>query len=82
MPNPKKKLPFSQTDLRSAARAYTDLSIKTLAGVAENSDSDAARVSAAAQLLDRGWGKANQPHDAHVEGELRITIRNILEGKK
>ena len=79
---PKKLTPKNEQHVRSLARAYTDLSIRALAGVAESGESEAARVSAAAQLLDRGWGKPNQPHDAHAEGELRITIRNILEGKK
>jgi hypothetical protein len=43
-------------DLRSLARAHTELSIQTLAGIARNSTSDQARVSAAQALLDRGWG--------------------------
>ena len=61
------------------ARSYTERAIQTLAGVSERSDSDAARVSAAVALLDRGWGKPNQPHDAKIDGELRITIRKMLD---
>src|SRR4029077_16808992 len=49
-------------DLRSLARAHTELSVQTLAGIARNSTSDQARVSAAQALLDRGWGKAPQQH--------------------
>jgi hypothetical protein len=33
---------------------------KVLAGIVQNSTSDAARVMAANALLDRGWGKAAQ----------------------
>ena len=49
-------------DLRSLARAHTELGIQTLAGIARNSTSDAARVQAVGMLLDRGWGKVPQPH--------------------
>ena len=67
-------------DLRSLARSHTELSIQTLAGVARNSTSDQARVSAAQALLDRGWGKAPQAHTGeNGEGDIKVTIRHILE---
>ena len=37
----------------------------------------AARVSAAGILLDRGWGKAPQPHTGEDDKDIRITIRQI-----
>ena len=40
------------------------------------------KIAAVKILLDRGWGRPNQPIDAKHEGELKITIRNIMEGKK
>ena len=64
-------------DLRSLARAHTELGIQTLAGIARNSTSDAARVSAASALLDRGWGKAQQ--DGNVQGEVRVVLRTMLD---
>ena len=64
-------------DLRSLARAHTELGIQTLAGIARNSPSDAARVSAASALLDRGWGKAQQ--DGNVQGEVRVVLRTMLD---
>jgi hypothetical protein len=72
---PKKTLP---RDLKSIARAHTDVAIRALSGIAENGEQEAARVSASIALLDRGWGKPNQPHDAKLDGELRITIRKLL----
>ena len=66
-------------DLRSLARAHTELSIQTLAGIARNSTSDQARVSAAQALLDRGWGKAIQPHGGEEGGEIRVVIRQIID---
>ena len=68
-------------DLRSLARAHTELGIQTLAGIARNSTSDTARVSAAQALLDRGWGKPAQPHKGEDDKDIRITIRNITEGR-
>lgn len=56
------------TDIRSLARSHTELAIKVLAGIAQNSESDPARVSAANALLDRGWGKPAQPVDGDGEG--------------
>jgi hypothetical protein len=65
-------------DLRSLARAHTELGIQTLAGIARNSTSDAARVSAAQALLDRGWGKAPQQHTGEDGKEIRVTIRKMI----
>jgi hypothetical protein len=41
----------------------------------------AARESAAQALLDRGWGKAPQPHVGEADNDIRITIRQIVEGR-
>jgi hypothetical protein len=69
-------------DLRSLARAHTELSIQTLAGIARNSTSDQARVSAAQALLDRGWGKAIQPHTGEEGGDIRVVIRQIIDSSE
>jgi hypothetical protein len=67
-------------DLRSLARAHTELSVQTLAGIARNSTSDQARVSAAQALLDRGWGKALQPHVSDDgNGSIQVIIRQIAD---
>jgi hypothetical protein len=55
--------------------------LKSLAGVALNGESERARVAACVALLERGWGKPAQPHTgADGEGDIRVTIRTILEG--
>jgi hypothetical protein len=69
-------------DLRSLARAHTELGIQTLAGIARNSTSDAARVQAVGMLLDRGWGKAPQPHTGEDDKDICVTIRNIVEERR
>jgi hypothetical protein len=67
-------------DLRSLARAHTELSVQTLAGIARNGTSEQARVAAAQALLDRGWGKAIQPHTGEEGGgDIRIVIRQIVD---
>jgi hypothetical protein len=47
-----------------------------LAGIAQNGESESARVAAANILLDRGWGRAPQEH-ANEGGEITVVIRNI-----
>jgi hypothetical protein len=78
---PRKRIPV---DLKSAARSYTAISVKTIQGVLTNADAkDADRLHAAGMMLDRGWGKAAQPVTGQDgEGDIRITIRNIIESKK
>jgi hypothetical protein len=75
---PRKRIP---TDLRSLARGHTELCIKVLAGMlSQEAVPAAARVSAAAILLDRGWGKPPQSHVGEEGGDVRVTIRQIVEG--
>src|SRR3954466_10358471 len=75
---PRKRIP---ADLRSLARSHTALSIKVLAGIAQNGQTDAARVAAATALLDRGWGRPPQAHTGeNGEGSIRVVIRQIIDG--
>ena len=46
--------------LSELARSHTETAVNVLVSVARGSDSDAARVSAASAILDRGYGKAPQ----------------------
>jgi hypothetical protein len=74
---PRKKIP---SDLRSLARGHTELCVKVLAGlVSQEAVPAAARVSAAGILLDRGWGKAIQPHTGEDSGNICVTIRQIID---
>jgi hypothetical protein len=67
-------------DIRSLARAHTEIAIKVLAGIAKDGTNESARVSAATALLDRGWGKPPQTRtDEDGEGEIRVVIRHITE---
>jgi len=70
-------------DIRSLCRAYTDATVRIVAGIAQNSQSEETRLRAAHMLWERGHGRAAQPVTGEDgEGDIRITIRTILEGKK
>lgn len=45
--------------LKEIAREYTTEAVEALVGIIRDSDSDAAKVSAAKEILDRGYGKAS-----------------------
>jgi len=62
------------------ARSYTEAAVQTLGGIAAKGESEGARVQACSILLDRGWGKPEQPHTGDVSQDLQITIRHIIEG--
>lgn len=63
-------------DLRSLARTHTATAVNVLAGVMRNEEANpSARVAAASELLDRGWGKAEQLQ----KNELDVNVRYILE---
>jgi hypothetical protein len=64
--------------LEAEARKHTDLAITTLVGIAKNGKQPAAaRVSAAKEILDRGWGKPKQSVD--LTGSLNVAALNNEE---
>ena len=79
-PLPAKRIP---ADIRSLCRSYTDEAVRSLAAIMRNGDKDATRVAAAAILLDRGWGKAPQPHtgeDDPLASRGCVMTRPLLSG--
>jgi len=57
--------------------------VRVLAGIAkEKRCPPTARAIACGHLLDRGWGRAPQPHTGADGQDIKITIRTILEGGK
>ena len=57
-------------ELREAARQYTGEALRTLATICNSGQSEAARVSAACALLDRGYGKPTQQVENGLPGEF------------
>src|SRR3954451_18052507 len=75
---PRSTLP---SDLRALLREHTAVSIQVLAGIAQNGQTDAARVAAATALLDRGWGRPPQSHTGEKgEGGIEVIVRHIVDG--
>lgn len=58
---PKGSVSKVTADVRAQAGKYTPEALKTLCAIMRGSDSDAARVAAAKEILDRGHGKSAQP---------------------
>jgi hypothetical protein len=69
-------------DVKSLARSYTELCVRSLSGIAKDGKSEPARVAASEALLNRGWGKPAQPHTGEEGGAIEIVLRNIMEEKK
>ena len=70
------------TNIKSLARSHTETAIKTLAGIANQKDAPAAaRVAAVKELLDRGWGKAQQSVEVtgNEGGPLQVVVRKFTE---
>lgn len=59
-PGGRPRLPEDIKHIRELARQYTGPALEALATALEQG-SDAAKVAAAKELLDRGWGKSAQP---------------------
>lgn len=72
------------TDLKELARTFTREAIETTAMIMRNATAaDGARLKAAENLLDRGWGKAplvieDAPETARTRNEIMDDIRKRL----
>ena len=58
--------PEIKCELRELAREHAGIALEALTKICKASDSDAARVSAANAILDRGYGKPSQHVDVNV----------------
>lgn len=62
-------------DVKAAAQQYTSEAVEALATIMRDSDSDAAKVAAIKEILDRGHGKARQSVD--VDANVRAAITEV-----
>ena len=58
---PKGTLNKSTAEIKELAQNYSAKALETLSSIMRNSDNDTARIAAAKELLDRGYGKVTQP---------------------
>lgn len=54
--------------ISEAAQSHTDVALQALVDIATRGESEAARVSAASHLLDRGYGRPPQSIETTVKG--------------
>lgn len=66
-------------DLKALAQVHAPQAIAELARLVKAAESEAARVAAIKELLDRGYGKASQPleHAGQNGGPLQVTFVRI-----
>ena len=69
-------------ELQSLARSHTNSAINRLAGIVNSGSSEAAQVAAAAQLLDRGWGRPKQDNTHELKGEIHVILRRMLDDEE
>ena len=66
-------------EVESLARSYTEKAIKVLAGIMmEETAPHRARVAAAIAILDRGWGKPKEIHEAPDGRRLEKIVHEIV----
>jgi hypothetical protein len=62
-------------DIKALAQEYGASAISTIVGIMNTSENDTARLAAAKELIDRGYGKASQA--VEVNGEVGLTVEII-----
>jgi hypothetical protein len=75
----KKGVPNKATaEIKALCREHAPSVIKELARLSLKGRSEQARVAAAKELLDRGFGKSVQPHDGDGEGgAIKLQVNRI-----
>lgn len=66
-------------DVKAAAQKYTDEAVRTLANIMRKAESDAARVAACKEILDRGHGKATQAITGEDGGPITVVVRKFSD---
>ncbi len=67
----------STAEIKELAQTYSAKALETLATIMRNSDNDTARIAAAKELLDRGYGKVTQPMEVSGPGGGPIPVHRV-----
>lgn len=73
--NPGGGRPRVAAEVRELAREHTTKAIETLKTLMEKGAKEETRVRAAAELLDRAWGRSTTVMGAEDGGKVSVTIR-------
>jgi len=70
---------MTEAGLKSLCRSFTEANVQKLAGfaTADEGVEPEIRLRAISMLMDRGWGKPNQPTENKIEGKVEIILRDI-----
>jgi hypothetical protein len=68
-------------DVREAARGLGELAIQTLNSIMEGEGSDAAKLGAAREVLERAYGKTRAPDEGAGE-PVTVVIRRFARPEK
>lgn len=68
-------------EVRALAQEYGEEAVRTLAAIMKDKEQPAAaRVAAAREILDRGYGKTPQPISDAEGGSLSDAVQRLIEG--
>jgi len=73
-PGGRKKRTPEELDLIAACKAKAPAALNVLLSIMENGDQEKNRLSAALAILERGFGKPEQPIKANVSGAVAIEV--------
>jgi hypothetical protein len=68
-------------EVRSVAQQYAPAAIEELARLSTGAESEAARVAASKELLDRAYGKAAQPVAANVHLNASGRVEDLTDAE-
>jgi len=66
------------SSITELAKNFGEKALRTLLDIAENSESDSARVSAAVALLNRGYGRPRLSAESSESMESRPTVIQLI----
>jgi hypothetical protein len=71
---------MTEAGLKSLCRSFTEANVRKLSGFAHADEGVEPEIQlrAIGMLMDRGWGKPNQPTENKIEGEVNIILRDIM----
>lgn len=66
-------------EIQAAAQKYSELALKTLVNVMRTGETDTARITAAKEILDRGYGKSVQAHKLQTAEGNDASMEDLAE---
>ncbi len=78
---PKGAVNKATADIKAIAQQYGEQAMSTLFDIMLSSENDTARIAAAKEIIDRGYGKAKQQLEAEISGGMSIQsiVRKIVD---